>query len=129
MKRKPGHATVVAYVALFVALGGTALAASGQIGAKGLKRMVVREEVRRVPANASQDFWQVIARCKRKEQFVSGSGGWVGDDGPLAEKPLVTSALAIRNELEGPAVGYEVRGYNPPGLANELVAQALCLPK
>ncbi len=92
--------------------------------------MVIREEVRRVPATASQDFWQVMARCKRREQFNTGGGDWLGSSGGgLPTIPLVTSAAATGNNVQGPALGYSVRGYNPPGLANELVAQALCLPK
>jgi hypothetical protein len=41
--RRPSHATVVAYAALFVALGGTAIAAS-QIGSKDIKRDAVKSK-------------------------------------------------------------------------------------
>ena len=40
---RPSHATVVAYLALFVALGGTAIAAS-QIGSKDIKRDAVKSK-------------------------------------------------------------------------------------
>ena len=40
---KPSHATVVAYLALFAALGGTAIAARDNLGAKELKPLVVRK--------------------------------------------------------------------------------------
>ena len=42
-RRGPSHATVVAYLALFVALGGTAIAAS-QIGSKDIKRDAVKSK-------------------------------------------------------------------------------------
>ena len=45
MLRRPRHATVVAYLALFVAMGGTAIAAStlgkNTVGPKQLKRNAV----------------------------------------------------------------------------------------
>ncbi len=127
--RKPGHTTVVAYLALFVALGGTALAARDQFGANELKPLVVREQVRKVPASAGQDVWSAIARCRQHEQFVSGGGGWITSSSPLPAQPSVRYAAVTRNKPNGPAIGYEVQGFNPQGLENELVAQALCLPK
>lgn len=137
---RPRHATVVAYLAMFAALGGSAYAVS-KVGTNDLKRgavtspkienktiraedvkpLVVRERGRGVPAGATGGA-TVVSRCKRNEKFVAGGGGWIGDGN-------VTSALASRQKRGGPATGYEVRGTNPDGSPDTLVAQAICLPK
>lgn len=127
--RRPTHATLVAYLALFVALGGTAIAARDYLGAKELKTPVVRERVRTVPADSPQTFWSVVARCHSKEKFVSGGGGWTFGADALPARSVMTRAQVTTRRRNGPAVGYEVGGFNPPGAANELVAQAVCLPR
>ncbi len=62
--KKPSHATVVAYLALFAALGGTAIAARDNLGAKELKPLVVRKD-RFKPSGEGGDA-AVLARCQNE---------------------------------------------------------------
>ena len=127
--RKPSHATVVAYLALFAALGGTAIAARDNLGAKEIKQLVVRENKRVVSAESSASDYQVVSRCKANEQFMGGGGGWLNQSSSLAEQPAVRSAVAVQKSAGGPPKGYFVTGSSPAGFANTLVAQAYCLPR
>jgi hypothetical protein len=131
--RRPSHATVVAYVALFIALGGSAYAVS-KIGSDDLKRgavtsgkirdhtitgrdvkpIVVRQKKRRVAAGNTA-MSSAVARCRKAEDLVAGAGGWIGDGN-------VTSAVAFTQTGH-----YEVRGTNPDGSADTLLAQAICV--
>jgi hypothetical protein len=120
---------VIACVALFVALAGTAIAARDEFGAKEIKQLNVREERHAVPASASAPGYQVIVRCKPNEQFMGGGGGWLNESSAPPERPTVLSELAVQKRRGGPAKGYLVTGSNPAGFANTLVAQAYCLPK
>jgi hypothetical protein len=133
--RKPSHATVIAYLALFAALGGSAYAVS-KVGTADLKRaavtsekikdhavrgrdltpIVVRQEKRAVAAG-NTSMSTAIARCHKAEKLVAGGGGWIGDGN-------VTSAIAFRETGH-----YEVRGTNPDGSSDTLLAQAICLRK
>jgi len=118
--KKPNHATVVAYVALFVALGGTAIAAQSYIGAKELKPLTVRKD-RATPSDTGRAT--AVARCKKNEQFVSGAGGWSRED---STNPTISTVSAITTGQR--PKGIVVRG-DAPALNNRLVAQAICLPK
>jgi len=137
---RPRHATVVAYLALFAALGGSAYAVSKvrthdlkrgavtsakiknrTIAAEDLKPLVIRERMQGVAAGATGGA-EVVARCKRNEKFVAGGGGWIGDGN-------VTSGIAAAKRLGTPPTGFEVRGTNPDGSADTLLAQAICLRK
>jgi hypothetical protein len=131
--RRPSHATVVAYLALFAALGGSAYAVS-KIGTGDLKRsavtsekirnhavrgrdltpIVVRQDKRSVAAG-NTSMSTAIARCHKAEQLVTGSGGWIGDGN-------LTSAIADKQ-----ANLYAVRATNPDGSADTLLAQAICI--
>src|SRR4051794_9642076 len=95
--RRPSHATVVAYMALFTALGGSAYAVS-RVGTEDLKRsavtspkiknhtvvgqdmtpFVVRQQKRAVAAGNTA-MSTAIARCHKREQLIAGGGGWIGD--------------------------------------------------
>lgn len=127
--RRPGHSTVVAYLALFAALGGTAIAARGELGAKEIKQLKVRQESRVVSAGESASDYQVVARCKASEQFMGGGGGWLNQSSALPDQPAIRSAVSVQKFAGGPPKGYSVSGSSPAGFANTLVAQAFCLPK
>jgi hypothetical protein len=131
--RKPSHTTVVAYLALFAALGGSAYAVS-KIGTADLKRGAVTSKKIRDHSVRGRDLTKIflrqdkqavaagntamstaVARCHKAEQLVTGAGGWIGDGN-------LTSGIASRqNDL------YAVRGTNPDGSADTLLAQAVCI--
>lgn len=127
--RRPRHTTVVAYLALFAALGGTAIAARDEFGAKEIKQLNVRQKKRVVSAGESASDYQASVRCKASEQFMGGGGGWLNQSSALPEQPAIRSELAVQKVSGGPPKGYVVSGSNPAGFANTLVAQAFCLPK
>lgn len=138
--RRPSHATVVAYVALLAALGGSAYAASkvgtkdlkanavtspkidnGTIRAGDVKRFALRSE--RVPVGAGSPpdaTTDAVARCKRGEKAVAGGGGW-GVQGPGVMATLVKSEPFGRT-------GWQVVGA-PGSAANTLIATAVCMRK
>jgi hypothetical protein len=122
--RKPRHATVVAYLALFVALGGTALAAQARFGASDLKHPIVRNEKFR--PSAAGGVGTVVVRCKKNERLISGGGGW--NSGPADSPAPTLSEAAIVRAGGGRATGFVVQGQ-APALNNTLVAQAICLPE
>jgi hypothetical protein len=131
--RRPSHATVVAYLALLTALGGSAYAAS-KVGTRDLKPsavtspkiknhtvtgkdvtpIVIRERERSVSAG-NTGLSDAVARCHKREQLITGAGGWIGDGN-------VTSSIADKR-----ANLFAVRGTNPDGSADTLLAQAVCI--
>lgn len=123
--RTPSHATVVAYVALVVALSGTAIAASGHFGADDLKPVVVRKE--KTAAGGELGLASVVARCHRNEELISGAGGWNKAGGTGVPAPTVSQASVITGGKDHSRPdGFIVQG-GAPGQKNHLVAQALCL--
>jgi hypothetical protein len=126
---RPSPTTVIACLALFVALAGSAIAARDQLGAKEIKQLNVRQKKRVVSASSSASDYQVSARCTQNEQFMGGGGGWLNQSSGLSEQPAIRSELAIQKFNGGPPKGYFVTGSNPAGFANTLVVQAYCLPK
>lgn len=122
--KRPSHATVVAYLALFAALGGTAIAARDNVGAKELKPLVVHKA--KFKPSAEGGAASVVARCRNNEQFIAGAGGWNRDGGDVMPAPTISQAFVITAGKR--PKGYVVRG-RAPALDNTLVAQALCLPK
>jgi hypothetical protein len=125
---RPSPATVIACLALFVALAGTASAARDQLGAHEIKQLNVREQKRSVSASSSASSYQAVAHCRASEQFMGGGGGWTTAGAP-GDQASVVSQIAVQKARGGPPRGYLVTGTNPAGLANTLVAQAYCLPK
>ncbi len=133
--RRPSHATIVAYLALFAALGGSAYAVSRvgtndlksgavtsakirnhTVTAKDLAPIAVRTGKRQVAAGNTA-MSTATARCRKQETLITAAGGWIGDGN-------VTSSIADRKtEL------VQVRGTNPDGSADTLLAQAVCLRK
>jgi len=126
---RPGPTTVVAYLALFAALGSTAIAARDELGANEIKQLEVRQKKRVVSPSESASDYQVSVRCKASEQFMGGAGGWLNRSSTLPEQPSVRSALAVQKAAGGPPKGYSVTGSSPAGFGNTLVAQAFCLPQ
>ena len=122
--KNPSHGTVVAYVALFVALAGTAFAAQARLGASDIKHPVVRKE--KFKPTAAGGAGAVVARCHNNERLIGGAGGWNRDAGDVDPAPTISQAAFIT--AGGRATGYVVRG-RAPALGNTLVAQALCLPR
>ena len=133
--RRPSHATVVAYLALFAALGGSAYAIS-KVGTKDLKRGAVtsakirNHDVRgqdlvpivvhtrqRAVAAGNTAMSDVVAKCRKNEELITGAGGWIGDGN-------VTSSSGSKK-----TGGYQVRGTNPDGSSDTLFAQAICIRK
>jgi hypothetical protein len=133
--RRPSHATVVSYLALSAALGGSAYAVSKvdtddlrrgavtspkikdhTITGTDVKPVAIRDQKRSVaPGNTAMS--SALARCHKNEMLIASAGGWIGDGN-------VTSAIADkRSNL------VQVRGTNPDGSADTLVAQAICLRK
>jgi hypothetical protein len=134
--RRPRHATVVAYLALVTALGGSAYAASrvgtselkpnavtspkirsGAVRASDVKAFAVRSESEDVPAGSPSAFVDVTAACRKHERLVSGGGRWAtAGSGNLPT--LINSAPA--------GDGWIVAGA-PTASANTLTAFAICM--
>ena len=135
--RRPSHATVVAYVALLTALGGSAYAASkigttdlkpnavtspkiggGAVRASDVKAFAVRSGRVNVPAGAPSAS-DAVAECRKGERLIGGGGGWGAR--PPGEAPSVVASQPL-NE------GWVVKG-NPSASANTLIATAICMRK
>lgn len=116
--RRPAHATVVAYLALFAALGGTAIAAQDEFAAKGIKKPIVRERSLSVqPGNLGDT--EVTAACKRGEILLSGASGW--------EESSSAGPATLRSiDLKRRTVIAQGDALNQ---GNTLRAQAVCLPR
>ena len=136
--RRPRHATVVAYLALFIALGGSAYAASkvgtrdlkpnavtspkirnGAIRASDVQAFAIRSERVNVPAGAPNGSVDAVAECRKNERLVAGGGGW-GARPPGDLPTLVGSAPA--------GAAWQVTGATSAS-ANTLIASAICMRK
>ena len=155
MSRKPTHATVVAYLALFIALGGSAYAVTtGSIGTRELRNNDVRGKDLRnrtvhgrdvnqrslayakpyIVSEFRQSFppgagREVVALCKRGDVALSGGTDDVLDrvTGSVSVARPVNSRGAA--ELSGKPVGWKVTGATAPDPSrNGLAAYAVCLP-
>jgi hypothetical protein len=131
--RKPSHATIVAYVALITALGGSAYAVSKvgtndlranavtgakvknhSVGAEDLKRITVR----RVRDEADPDGdGELIAKCKKDERLIGTASGWALT--PRGNPPILSSSLVSGRALS-------VRGFTPV-IPNRISGQVICL--
>ena len=130
--RRPSHATVVAYLALLTALGGSAYAASKigtsdikrnavtspkidnfTIKAKDLKRLRIRTERIVTPPDTQNS---VFARCKKNERAIGGAGGWGAGGGVIFDTDLARG-------------GFGVKGRTSPTVGDTISAQALCMRK
>lgn len=135
--RRPSHATVVAYLALFSAIGGSAYAASkvGTNDLKGeavtsakirdatirsadLKTFVLRSERQDFPPNTSAVG--LISECNKGERIVSGGGFWAAS-GPGNAPVLSGSAPSGKT-------AWRVDGISG-ATTNTLVATAVCMKK
>jgi hypothetical protein len=135
--RRPRHATVVAYLALLSAIGGSAYAASkvgtsdlksnavtspkiskGAIRAPDLKKLALRSGRTSVPGGTVSAS-NAVAECKKGERLISGGGGW--GVRPVGEAPSLVASQPL-NE------GWIVKG-NPSASTNTLIATAICMRK
>jgi hypothetical protein len=115
----------VGYVALAVALGGSAYAGSKggsqQVGAKDLRPVVERlgESVTVQPG----DNGRAEAECKRRERALvpAGGGGFIGGDGAVVLQAL---GLIVK---DGKAKRAFVEGFNISSNPQPLAAHVLCL--
>jgi len=114
---------VVGYVALAVALGGTAYAggkaSSGKVGAKDLRSMVTRSsEVTIQPHRPGSS----TVECERGEQAIAPSGGGgVAESGPVVLQGITP---LLKN---GKAKGFTVHGFNSSSQPQGFAAQVTCL--
>jgi hypothetical protein len=136
--RRPSHATVVAYLALLTALGGSAYAVS-KIGTRDLREGAVTSSkikngnvrgvdlatavvrTKRRAFDAAVVGARVQARCKRNERLLSGGGGWDNAAG------TVRFAAPSSNRLGGRVREYFVFGDSTA--PNGLEVDVVCLPK
>ena len=123
--RTPSHATVVAYVALVVALSGTALAAQSRLGASDIQQPIVRKA--KFTPTSTGGVGAAVARCRQDERLLGGAGGWAREGGATEEPPTLAQVL-IGTAGGGRPKTVSVRG-RAPALGNHLVAEAICLPK
>jgi hypothetical protein len=114
--RKPSHATVVAYIALFAALGGSAIAASGlgknTVGPKQIKKNAV------VTAKIKKE---AVTGAKIKKGAVTATsvknGSLTGAQINLSTLGTVPSAQQA-NTLAAPEAWHEVGAPGQPGYLN-----------
>jgi hypothetical protein len=89
------RANAIAFLALFVALGGTGYAiGANTVGATALKSLVVRTSPHvTVPAGGTR-FARML--CRSREQFISGAAGWeganFGDNTPIVHSQFLGAA-------------------------------------
>jgi hypothetical protein len=115
----------IAYVALAVALGGSAYAAgggrSGKVGGKDLKPMVARlgQPVSVQPGESTQ----ATAECRRGERALAPLGfGESGGDGAT-----VLSAIGVIVHKKGKSKSAFISGFNTSTSPKEINASVLCL--
>ena len=131
--RAPGHATVVAYLALFIALGGTAYAvntvrsedivdgqvrnadlakgavtsskiARGAVGARQLAKVTVQKEI-----STSVEQGHVVGKaayCPSKEKAIAGGTSPAGSATVLVSRPVKSGGSS-----KGPVSGEGLRGW------------------
>jgi hypothetical protein len=115
----------VGYVALAVALGGSAYAGSKngsqKVGATDLRPVVERvgQSVTVQPAEEGRSE----ASCNRRERALAplGGGGFIGGDGAVVIRAL---GLVVKN---GKAKRAFVAGFNDSSTPQPLTAHVLCL--
>src|SRR5262245_22446573 len=118
----PAHATVAAYLGLFVSLATGGAYAATQIGAGQLKAPIARVVAHQAAVQGVQE--SAIAMCKKNERLLSGGGGWNSPGGTvrMARPYTLTDSTGV-------ATGFQVVGDNAPVAGDTLEAWAVCLPK
>ena len=110
----------VGYVALAVALGGSAYAGSrsdaGKVGARDLRPVVIRDiEPTTIQPDRPAD---VVASCRRGERALAPRAGGSGSSALQRISPIV---------VNGKAKGFVISGFNPSDTPQTLDAGVLCL--
>ena len=116
---------VIALLALTVALGGTAFAAS-KVGGKDLKQIKVRSASDRVAAG---DDVTVVRKCRKGEKYLSGGFdlGFVDEPAPTFDIVAAGPLLGVGKNLK--ATGYKFTGVNTGTERSLAVIYALCLKR
>ena len=114
---RPRHATVVAYLALFVALSGTAVAASGKIGSKQIKKGAVQSVHIKDRTIALKDLSGKARTALRGQRGATGPAGPAGAAGapgapgaPGERGPSGESAVPARTVVVGAGGTPEANG-------------------
>ena len=140
MFTKSRHATAVAYVALFAALGGTGYAASqlpnDSVGSKQIKRAAVAKSDVRANAidSARVQNGSLMAQDFKSGQLPQGPAGPKGDTGPKGDKgDKGEKGETGATGLQGPAgtfgaVTVQRVDVPLPDTGVAAVAEAACLP-
>jgi hypothetical protein len=114
--RRPSHATVVAYIALFVALGGSAVAASN-LG----KNSVGPTELKKNAVTTAKIKKQAVTTAKIKKQAITAA---TVKNGTLTGAQINVSTLGTvptaqtANNLAAPEAWHEVGAPGQPGYLN-----------
>jgi hypothetical protein len=116
------RSNVVAYLALFFALGGASAMAAGTIGSSQLKPIIVNESAFvNVPTGTSSPAFMT---CPRGHRFISGAAGFVGASS--GDDTRVASTQFVGAPGHQPT-GYLAYGYNNTGTTRQFYVQVACL--
>ncbi len=116
---------VVAYIAVFFALGGGTAMAAGAVGSSQLAPIDVQTSTVNVPANSAG--W-TYAKCPAGEKLIGAAASWQlalggNDDDPIYGTQFMTSVHG--GQLH--PVGYMAGGRNNTGAAQGFSVQISCL--
>lgn len=126
LKKLVSPATVIATLALMVAIGGSAYALSkNSVGAKELGKVVVRAKSETV---GSGNGATIVKPCRKGEELLSGGAGWKATSGIL----LGYNNMDInRSYPTGNKGGREwlVTGHNETAGNRDLIVYVRCLQR
>jgi hypothetical protein len=119
--KRPSHATIVAYLALFVALAGTASAVSDRIGTKKIKRgAVTTSKLRAGAVTAPKLRADAVGTQKLQAGAVTGAKIGAGSvaTGTLADSSVTGVKVADGSlGLEDVATRVITGSFDPPSIA------------
>lgn len=123
--KRPSPAFVLAFIALLIALGGTAFALKNHtVGASKLKQYVKRENTK----TASSSSILVSQRCKSKERFISGTPG-TGVSTLLSDLEVKGAYFLFKSGKPNKVDGMVVRYHNQGGGSQTAGVGIICLKK
>jgi len=111
---KPSHATVIAYLALFAALGGSAYAVS-KVGTSDLKRNAVTSAKIEQRAVKGSDIAREAVGVKQLRARPGAESAAVADCDPSGPTPVECARIGIRLEQRGAIVGIASGGQYSAG--------------